>query len=262
MQKELFSGVDDVGYRGLLAYPTYRLETYNKSTRFLGDKKVAETYLNAALSEMKRVSSVSSFYGDEAEILLQTRKKFDDIAKLHPDLAAAAKQYPLTEEDKKILAERDKQRTEEIAKQVKSLSQDSDKRNSTPHAEKTIRKFDLKNIKDKAKDFIKGSKAYAAGKGLFAECRKAAIDSWNNPASPFKEIYQKNVQALKQHPKEAVVAGAIAMFAGMGTANPALAAAGASILTAGVLALSKNKEKTENKANIQKMNLMNKRNGR
>ena len=89
------------------------------------------------------------------------------------------------------------------------------------------------SVKDKAKDFIKTSKSYAGGKNLFSKLK------------------EKMETFAKENPKLLTAGGAAAMFAGIGSMNPQLAAAGAIVMSAGVKAWS---DKLKNMRGLGKSN--------
>lgn len=198
------------------------LGQYNAMGRYFGDEKVAKAYLDVTLKEMDRLDKDSLGHVN----VLKTKARFAEIAQLHPELAAAAEKYPLSESEKNFLKEREAKKAQQAAENGKQKSSKA----------KSAYRFDFKNVKDRAKEFIKGSKAYAAGKDLFKAAKEGAVKGWNEPGTAFwKEAFKKNVDAFKKNPKAFTATGAAAMFAGMGTMNPALAAAGASIMAAGAI---------------------------
>lgn len=235
-QKELCSGLDGSSHH--YSFPEVRLAEYNKTVRYLGDEKIAKAYLEAALPEMEKLDKNDLQYGPA----LRTKAKFAEIATLHPNLASAAQKFPLSPEEKRVLEEEKNRRDESLYAQLQK-------------GKSSGRSFEQKNIKDKAKDFIIGSKLYSAGSKLFGRCKETALDAWNKPLAVFKDIYKANMDVVHQNPKKTAFAGAAFMFAGMGTANPALAAAGASVMTAGLCNLKnkddKAKSNTEVKAQVK-----------
>ncbi|MBO5038047.1 MAG: hypothetical protein J6C85_01120 [Alphaproteobacteria bacterium] len=205
--------------------PELRLREYNKMGKYFGDEKVAKAYLAAALPEIEKMG-LADYKG---AVGLETRMRFEEIAKLHPELADAVKVHQLSSDERAFC---EKLRS---GKQSKANTQSS----------KKIRDFDFKNVKDKAKEFVKGSKAYATGRNLFNQVKEGTLNAWNNPKNVVKNVFVENMRMLKENPKRFTVGGAAAMFAGFETLNPPLVAAGAAIMTAGAMqwAASKVKEK-------------------
>ena len=80
--------------------------------------------------------------------------------------------------------------------------------------------------KEQTADFVRKAKSYSGGSKLFDKTK-----------AYFKECFEKNMAFLKDNPKLAATVGGLSMLAGMGTGNPALAAAGATIMTTGFLPL-------------------------
>lgn len=247
-QTELYSGLDDTGcYR---SFSEARLDGYNKTTRYLGDEKIAKAYIRAVLPELRKTSEEAH----STSAVMYTKAKLEEIAKLHPGLAGPSKMFPLSSKERDVLTKEKETRDAELYEQVRKLTNGNTK--------KTNREFNFKNVKDKAKDFAIGAKAYSAGKKLFSFCKEAVVDSGNSLLNEFKDIYKTNLEVLKQNPKVAAVAGAAVVFAGMGTANPAMSAAGACIMTAGILNMKKGAEKAksnEGKRQDLKVALMNKK---
>jgi len=98
------------------------------------------------------------------------------------------------------------------------------------------------NSNDYADMFKKDSKSYEAGRGVFDRYKEVFSNVWNSPEvrknrKELKDSFNSLgvLDALKngvsKNPELTMAAGALSVFAGIGTANPALAAAGASILT-------------------------------
>lgn len=243
MQKELFDGLEGFGH--YCTSPEYRLDTYNKSTRYLGDEKIAKAYLEATLPEMKKIDiDGRSLVSDMLEQnILKTKQRFAEIAVLHPHLAEAAKRFSLTAEEKAALAEKKAQYDAIMMPHQKNNYKKS----------RTTQSFELKNVKDKAKSFIKSSKAYAAGAKLFNAAKEGTVKGWNEPSAGWKEGFKKNIEAFQKNPKLFAVGGAGAMFIGLETMNPPLAAAGTCIMTAAALQLMaskvRDKIKPQEKAN-------------
>lgn len=233
-QKELCSGLDGSGHH--YSFPEVRLAEYNKTARYLGDEKIAKAYLEAALPEMEKLDKNDLQDGRA----LRTKAKFAEIATLHPNLASAAQKFPLSPEEKRVLEEEKNRRDESLYAQYAQLQK----------GKSSGRPFEQKNIKDKAKDFIIGSKLYSAGSKLFDRCKKTALDAWNKPLATFKDIYKANMDVVHQNPKKAAFVGAAFMIAGMETANPAMAAAGASVMTAGLCNLKNKDDKAKSNTEV------------
>ena len=100
------------------------------------------------------------------------------------------------------------------------------------------------SVKDKAKVFLKVSKSYTGGKSLFSKLK------------------EKMETFAKENPKLLTAGGAAAMFAGIGSMNPQLAAAGAIIMSAGIKSWSdklknmRGLEKSNNRAKVQQPKLL------
>lgn len=198
MQKELFDGLEGSGH--YCTSPEYRLDTFNKSTRYLGDEKVAKAYLEATLPVMEKLDDVSSATDLLKQNMLKTKQRFAEIATLHPHLAEAAQKFPLTAEDKVALAEKKAQNDAELKVQNDAIK--------TPHQENNHQKSDTKqSVKDKAKSFIEGSTVYAAGAKMFNTVREGVAKRWNEVKATIKEQFRKN-------PELFAIAGAGLLFAG------------------------------------------------
>ena len=80
--------------------------------------------------------------------------------------------------------------------------------------------FSRPSVKEKAKDFIKEAKCYAGGKSLFSKLK------------------EKMETFAKENPKLLTIGGAAALFAGIGSVNPSLAAAATVVMSTGIKAWS------------------------
>ncbi|MBP3686838.1 MAG: hypothetical protein J6J35_00560 [Alphaproteobacteria bacterium] len=205
--------------------PELRLREYNKMGKYFGDEKVAKAYWAATLPEIEKMG-LADYKGI---VGLETRMRFEEIAKLHPELAGVVKVHQLSSEERAFC---EKLREGEQSK-------------ADTHSSKKMRNFDFKNVKDKAKTFVAGSKAYAAGKDLFKRVKDETVKAWNNPKNVVKDVFVENMRVLKENPRKYTVGGVAAMFVGFETLNPPFVAAGAAIMTAGAMqwAASKVKEK-------------------
>lgn len=102
------------------------------------------------------------------------------------------------------------------------------------------------------------------GQKLFAAAKEGAVKGWNEPGAVWKDSFKAMVECVKKNPKTFTAGGAAAMFAGMGTMNPALAAAGTHCLTVGAISwavsrvrdninLSKGKKQTSVEKDVSKV---------
>lgn len=224
--------------------PKFQLETFAKQGRFLGDKKVAEEYLNATAKNFDKLNT-------PYDSCISALEKYKSIATDHPEMAAKIVETVSALQDKfadnpyykectndilKIIADNEKVAVETRNSARDKIPSDADK----AHLGQNEEKQDLGNnglqilkteptkekeeplkstnhsVKDKAKDFIKGSKSYAGGKKLFTK------------------IKDKIKTFAKENPKLLIAGGAAAVFAGIGTVNPELAAAGTIIMMVGI----------------------------
>ena len=154
--------------------PELRLREYNKMGKYFGDEKVAKAYLAATLPEIEKMG-LADYKGI---VGLETRMRFDEIAKLHPELAGVVKVHQLSSDERALI---EKLRGGEQSK-------------ADTHSSKKMRNFDFKNVKDKAKTFVAGSKAYAAGKDLFKRVKDETVKAWNNPKNACLKKIRENIR--------------------------------------------------------------------
>lgn len=242
MEKELFDGLKESGHSfeaGIL-----QLEKYNHAARYFGDEKVADAYMAAADKALYKVKG----WDLGADGLVEnTMKKYTEIAALHPKYAEEcfdAGKYVMREVGKNFSdPEFLKQTAQSVANVYDGLANnprvDPNIRKQAQNAGDLLkRKYALDketntiettgkiqnsvNDKQKAQDFVKNGKSYSGGNNLFDRIKKFA-----------KDDFKKTFEFAQNNPKALMGAGAAAMFTGMGTANPALTAAGAAIMTYG-----------------------------
>ena len=219
----------------------FQLETFANQGRFLGDAKVADAYLEAT---SKSFSKLDTPYDSGLEAL----KKYKGIVQQHPEMSEKIldtvnmlqNKFPDNPYYKECIDnimhsittnERINNDTKERAKtsinqekqQINthtSLQMQTSEQNLENHSQAMTSKNKRPSVKEKATDFIKNSKTYAGGKNLFSDIK--------NKISAF----------VKENPKSLTAGGAIAMFAGIGSMNPQLAAAGAIVMSTGLKAWS------------------------
>ncbi len=221
------------------AIAQFQLDTFAKQGKYLGDKKVAEAYLDAT---SKSFSKLDTPYDSCVSAL----EKYKSIVADHPEMAAKVLDTVSMLQDRFADNPYYKEATNDILKAIADNPRiDTNTRNSSkdrlpnletpqpmahnglqmartePQSNKSENKTTTKpSVKDKAKDFIKTSKSYTGGKNLFSKLK------------------EKMETFAKENPKLLTAGGAAAMFAGIGSMNPQLAAAGAIIMSAGVKAWS------------------------
>ena len=221
------------------AIAQFQLDTFAKQGKYLGDKKVAETYLDAT---SKSFSKLDTPYDSCVSAL----EKYKSIVADHPEMAAKVLDTVSMLQDRFADNPYYKEATNDILKAIADNPRiDTNTRNSSkdrlpnletpqpmahnvlqmartePQSNKSENKAPSRpSIKNKAKDFIKTSKSYTGGKNLFSKLK------------------EKMETFAKENPKLLTAGGAAAMFAGIGSMNPQLAAAGAIIMSAGVKAWS------------------------
>lgn len=242
MEKELFDGLEGSGHR--FEAGKSQLEMYNHAARYFGDEKVADAYMAGADKALYKVKG-SDFGADG--LVENTMKKYMEVATLHPKYAEEcfdAGKYVMREVSKNFSdPEFLKQTAQSVTNVYDGLANnprvDPDIRRQAQNAGDLLkRKYALDkeintiettgkvqnsvNDKQKAQDFVKNGKSYSGGDNLFDRVKKFV-----------KDDFKKTFEFAQSNPKALVGTGATAMFAGMGTANPALAAAGAAIITYG-----------------------------
>ena len=210
------------------AIAQFQLDTFAKQGKYLGDKKVAETYLEAT---SKSFSKLDTPY----DSCISALEKYKGIVADHPEMAAKVLDTVSMLQDRFVDNPYYKEVTNDILKAIADNPKiDINTRNSSkdrlPNLETSHNGLQMAktepqikkraSIKDKAKDFIKTSKSYAGGKNLFSKLK------------------EKMETFAKENPKLLTAGGAAAMFAGIGSMNPQLAAAGAIVMSAGVKAWS------------------------
>ena len=221
------------------AIAQFQLDTFAKQGKYLGDKKVAEAFLDAT---SKSFSKLDTPYDSCVSAL----EKYKSIVADHPEMAAKVLDTVSMLQDRFADNPYYKEAANDILKAIADNPRiDTNTRNSSkdrlPNLEtsQTVAHNGLQmartepksnqsenktpsrpSVKDKAKDFIKTSKSYAGGKNLFSKLK------------------EKMETFAKENPKLLTAGGAAAMFAGIGSMNPQLAAAGAIVMSAGVKAWS------------------------
>jgi len=221
------------------AIAQFQLDTFAKQGKYLGDKKVAEAYLDAT---SKSFSKLDTPYDSCVSAL----EKYKSIVADHPEMAAKVLGTVSMLQDRFADNPYYKEATNDILKAIADNPRiDTNTRNSSkdrlpnletpqPVAHNGLQMARTEHqsnqsenktttrpsVKDKAKDFIKTSKSYAGGKNLFSKLK------------------EKMETFAKENPKLLTAGGAAAMFAGIGSMNPQLAAAGAIVMSAGVKAWS------------------------
>ena len=234
MQKELFAGIDGSGH--YFENEGYRLETYNKAARYFGDEKVADAYMSASEREVYKVKGLEKeFPSDDAVAAYnQTMHNYRQVATDHPQYAEDC-----FEAAKHIMREMNKSKTgSAVAAEVAGVYDavannpkvDEELRKSAKYQSEILkRKYGLEKEmpahpvgKEQTADFVRKAKSYSGGSRLFDKMK-----------AYFKDCIEKNIAYLKDNPKQAATIGGLSMLAGMGTGNPALAAAGATIMTTG-----------------------------
>lgn len=170
---------------------------------------------------------------------------------------------------------------------LNKLDADISGKDYTPEKEKDL--YERKprgnfNHNDAADKFKDGAQSYEAGSGVFDRYKKIFKEVWSSPEvvanrkkiksewgnikDAVKATGKIELASLKKgmdkNPKLAVATSLGAVFVGMGTANPALAAAGGVMLTASIMSLYNKKVKNkrnevtaENTTNNKKFNLVN-----
>lgn len=221
------------------AVSAFELETFAKQGRFLGDKKVAAAYVDAtsdsfskldtpydsALPALEKYKGIVQDHPEMSEKIFETvsalKEKFPDNPyygsccdeimrcissheKVNNNLKDKAKAFVKTDAEKQTVSNGLRFQTRESASPF--IENVSSVKNKKP------------SVKDKASDFIKSSKAYTGGKNLFVDLKN------------------KMQEAIKENPKLFTAGGMAAVFAGIGTVNPQLAAAGAVVMMAGAKA--------------------------
>ena len=252
-EKELFDRRDKYmeDFKGTSSYEHYlfeKIETCNKSARYFGDENVADAYMAIADEAFYKNSGNFARTG----FLEKTMHNYSQVAADHPKYAldcleaakfamrTVRKQYtyqPFLQKTARNVAGvydaivNNPQVDEEIRRQAKMDSDylkrkyglDKEAKSTEATAQQqTASKPEKAKRNSKVQEFVNKAKAYAGGAKLFDRIKEAVQKDW-----------QRQVEFLKNNPNKVMGAGAAAMLIGMETANPALAAAGAAIMTYG-----------------------------
>lgn len=254
-EKELFDRRDKYmeDFKGTSGYEDHwfrKLETCNKSARYFGDEKVADAYMAMADDALYKNSENFGRRG----FLEKTMHNYRQVAADHPKYASdcleAAKFVMRTVRKKYSYSQEFVQKTarnvvgvydaiannpkvdEEIRRQAKmdsdylkrkySLDKEAKTTEATAQQQQTASKPEKAKRNSKVQEFVNKAKAYAGGAKLFDRIKETVQKDW-----------KRQVEFLKNNPNKVMGAGAAAMLIGMETANPALAAAGAAIMTYG-----------------------------
>ena len=252
-EKELFDRRDKYmeDFKGTSSYEHYlfeKIETCNKSARYFGDENVADAYMAIADEAFYKNSGNFARTG----FLEKTMHNYSQVAADHPKYAldcleaakfamrTVQKQYtyqPFLQKTARNVAgvydaiANNPKVDEEIRRQAKmdcdylKRKYGLDKEAKTTEAtaqQQTASKPEKAKRNSKVQEFVNKAKAYAGGAKLFDRIKEAVQKDW-----------QRQVEFLKNNPNKVMGAGAAAMLIGMETANPALAAAGAAIMTYG-----------------------------
>ena len=226
------------------AIAQFQLETFDKQGRFLGDKKVAEEYLNATAKSFAKLDT-------PYDSCINALAKYKSIATDHPEMAAKIVETVSVLQDKfadnpyykectndilKLIGDNERVAVEIRTSARNKILPATNKDNSEQKKENQVssksylqilKTEPLQNneeklkpannsVKDKAKEFMKGAKSYSGGKNLFTKLK------------------DKMKNFVKEKPELAIAGGAAAVFAGIGTINPELAAAGAIVMMVGI----------------------------
>lgn len=252
-EKELFDRRDKYmeDFKGTSSYEHYlfeKIETCNKSARYFGDENVADAYMAIADEAFYKNSGNFARTG----FLEKTMHNYRQVAADHPKYAldcleaakfamrTVQKQYtyqPFLQKTARNVAgvydaiANNPKVDEEIRRQAKMDSDylkrkyglDKEAKSTEATAQQqTASKPEKAKRNSKVQEFVNKAKAYAGGAKLFDRIKEAVQKDW-----------QRQVEFLKNNPNKVMGAGAAAMLIGMETANPALAAAGAAIMTYG-----------------------------
>ena len=250
MQSELFASIDGSGH--YIENAGYRLETYNKSARYFGDEKVADAYMHASEKEVYKFKGGENNYPSDDAIAAynQTMHNYRQVATDHPQYAEScfeAAKYMMREMSKSGTGNTMAVEVAGVYDAVAGNPKVSEElRQSAKYQSEILkRKYGLEKEtpahpvdKEQTADFVNKAKSYAGGSKLFDKVK-----------TYFKDCVEKNIDVLKDNPKLAATVGGLSLLAGMGTGNPALTAAGATIMTAGFCywKSAKLKEKTTHK---------------
>ena len=234
MQKELFAGIDGSGH--YFENEGYRLETYNKAARYFGDEKVADAYMGATEKEVYKVKGREGAYPADTDIAAynKTMHNYRQVAADHPQYAESC-----FEAAKHIMREMNRSKTgNAVAAEVAGVYDavasnpkvDEELRKSAKYQSEILkRKYGLEKEmpahavgKEQVADFVNKSKSYSGGSKLFDKVK-----------AYLKDRIDKDVAFFRDNPKLMATVGGMAMLTGVGTGNPALAAAGATVMTAG-----------------------------
>lgn len=254
-EKELFDRRDKYmeDFKGTSYYESHyfhKLETCNKSARYFGDEKVADAYMAMADDALYKNSENFGRRG----FLEKTMHNYRQVAADHPKYASdcleAAKFAMRTVRKKYSYSQEFVQKTarnvvgvydaiannpkvdEEIRRQAKmdsdylkrkyGLDKEAKTTEVTAQQQQTASKPEKAKRNSKVQEFVNKAKAYAGGAKLFDRIKETVQKDW-----------KRQMEFLKNNPNKVMGAGAAAMLIGMETANPALAAAGAAIMTYG-----------------------------
>ena len=252
-EKELFDRRDKYmeDFKGTSSYEHYlfeKIETCNKSARYFGDENVADAYMAIADEAFYKNSGNFARTG----FLEKTMHNYSQVAADHPKYAldcleaakfamrTVRKQYtyqPFLQKTARNVAgvydaiANNPKVDEEIRRQAKMDSDylkrkyglDKEAKSTEATAQQqTASKPEKAKRNSKVQEFVNKAKAYAGGAKLFDRIKEAVQKDW-----------KRQVEFLKNNPNKVMGAGAAAMLIGMETANPALAAAGAAIMTYG-----------------------------
>ncbi len=242
MEKELFDGLKGSGHS--FEAGKSQLEIYNHAARYFGDEKVADAYMAGADKALYKVKGLD--LGADG-LVENTMKKYTEVAAFHPKYAEEcfdAGKYVMREVGKEFsdpeflkqtaqnvvnvydaLANNPRvdpnirkqaQNAGDLLKRKYALDKETNAMETTRKVQNSV------NDKQKAQDFVQSGRSYSGGNNLFDRVKKFV-----------KDDFKKTFEFAQNNPKALMGAGAAAMFTGMGTANPALAAAGAAIMTYG-----------------------------
>ncbi len=218
--------------------PESQIEDLSKVCRYTGDSKVATAFLDTTQDLFEKTNNRYGF----SDNTLQALGAYKDIATLHPNLASrcldtaillaekietgynkkpvieimqAVANNPNTSQELRDKAKNAIDRHQQKQQQSLNVAQTTaEQMSTTQKGKKTI-------DQNKALDFIKKGKAYAGGQKLFEHIKNS-----------LQKEFEKNAKLY-------TFGGLAAMIAGCQTLQPQLAAAGASIMTAGLIAWRK-----------------------
>ena len=203
--------------------PQFQLETFAKQGRFLGNRNNAQAYLDVT---QKAFAKLDTPY----DSCIPALEKYKGIVADHPEMANGVlntvkglqAKFPDNPYYKDCINNilHSIEANPNVNSETRKAARESFQEQTQTTQHQVTQDQHKTSVVDKARDFAKKAKTIGGGKNLFSE---------------FKSRMET---VIRDNPKLFILGGAGAVFAGIGTANPQLAAAGAFIMAAGIKSIS------------------------